>query len=248
MAITACSLGRRRRGSSRGPRDDGFTLVELICAMFLFAVVLALISSATLSMVRSLRKEQGQSDNLDGARKAIELLDHQVSYANAVSQPGTTSTGQYIEFQILNQLSPTSTVSPTASGYIASTQTCYQWRLNTVSSLLQYRAWTATTGAATTTTGGWVTEATGAVVSGSTPVFATNAQAYASASATATATATATISPTASTITVTFGVKHGNPSTTTQNAVSLTALNTGGLATTQSVCSPTSVDSGALRP
>ncbi len=221
---------RRRRGAVA---DEGFTLVELLCAMFLFAVVLVLISSATLSMVHSLRKEQGQADNLDGARKALELLDHQTRYANAITQPGlgTSSTAQYIEFQTGNTVTAAFPNPP---------QTCYQWRLNPTTQLLQYRSWPAVASTAAATSGGWQTQLTGAVVSGNTAVFATNALPV--------GTPAAKNGLLHASLTITFGAKHGNPSTTTTNTLTLTAVDTTSLATNTSVCTPSTIDGGADRP
>ena len=232
--------------------DQGFTLVELLCAMFLFAVVLTIISGATISMVHSLRKQQGQSDNLDGSRKALELLDHQVRYANAVAVPGTNAaaTAQYAEFQLGN-------TQP-----VGQPQTCDQWRLDTTTKLMQYRSWPAVAAgvAATTTTGsvsggGWVTQVTGAVQIGSTSVF-TMTQAVAPATS-ATASASPTPTPTASstapqgtnaTLTVTFATVHGVPATSTQNTVTLASVNATTPTTGVAVCAPTSVDGGNYRP
>jgi prepilin-type N-terminal cleavage/methylation domain-containing protein len=241
VAITACTLGARRRCPSDS-HEDGFTLVELLCAMFLFAVVLTIISSATLSMVHTLRKQQGQSDNLDASRKALELLDRQTRYANAITQPGANAAGtaQYIEFQTGN--------APTAA-IPAPPQTCYQWRLDSTTKSLQYRTWPAVASNAAATATAWNSQVIGAVAPAGTPVFETNAQPAPGAAAAQTPLASAPgVQSTHASVQVSFAVVHGHPSASTQNQVTLTAVDTTGLTTASAVCTPTSISGGTDRP
>ncbi len=221
----------RLRSRSRDP-DEGFTLVELMVAMFLFAVVLALVASATVVMARSLRKQQAQSDNLDGSRKVINLLDRQVRYANAITQPGpnTAGTATYVEWQTGDTNQP---------------QTCYQWKLDSASGVLAYRTWPATTMVATA----WNNEAFGAVAIAGTPVFQTTADPGPTGTATATPTASASAGPIVTShaaLTITFGLTHGSPVTTTKSAVTLAAIGTTGTATPANTCAVVKSAGGAV--
>lgn len=218
---------RERLRDRRG--EDGFTLVELLVSIFLFAIVLALVASATLVMEHGLRKSQGQSDNLDASRKVLLLLDRQVRYANAITQPGVgaTPTASYIEWQ---------------SGDTNQPQTCTQWRYDSAGATLAYRTWQVptVTGASVTPTG-WVPEAFGVSKVGSTSVFATTALPVGTATPPGTTANHASVS-------VVFAVKHGaQPSTTSASQVTLTAVNTAGIATLKTVCNQT-LTTGALRP
>lgn len=207
--------------------EDGFTLVELLVSMMIFVIVLTLVFSGTMVMEHALRKAQGQSDNLDASRKVIQLLDRQVRYANAITQPGVgaTPTSTYIEWQ---------------SGDTDQPQTCTQWRFDSAAGTLGYRTWAVPTtqGGAVTATA-WVNEAFGVAAVSGTPVFSTTAQPVATATPTPTATASGGLLTSVShaEVTVTFTIRHGgNPSTTSKSQVSLTAVNTDGTATGQAVC------------
>ena len=197
---------------------EGFTLVELLVSMFLFVIVLALVASATLVMEHGLRKSQGQSDNLDASRKVLLLLDRQVRYANAITQPGVgaTPTATYVEWQ---------------SGDTNQQQTCTQWRFDSAAGTLAYRTWPVptVTGAPVTPTG-WVTEAFGVSRVGSAPVFTTTALPVGAVVPSGTTASHASVS-------VAFALKHGaRPSTTSASQVTLTAVNTTSLATPSAVC------------
>ena len=68
-------------------RTAGFTLVELVVAMGLFAVLLAVLMSAIIGMIGNLRKTQGIADASGQARVAFDRLDRQLRYATAVNRP-----------------------------------------------------------------------------------------------------------------------------------------------------------------
>lgn len=210
-----CAIRERLRSRQA---DDGFTLVELLVSMFLFLIVLALVASATLVMEHGLRKSQGQSDNLDASRKVLLLLDRQVRYANAITQPGVgaTPTATYIEWQ---------------SGDTNQPQTCTQWRYDSAGATLAYRTWQVpTVTGATVTPTAWVTEAFGVTKVGSTPVFTTTALPVNTAAPSGTTANHASVS-------VAFAVTHGaRPSTTSATQVTLTAVNTTGIVTLAAVC------------
>lgn len=205
----------------REPAESGFTLVELLVSMMLFAVVLAMVTSGMIVMQKGLRKAQGQTDNLDASRAVIELLDRQVRYANTITQPGAGTSGDtYVEWR---------------TGDTGQPQTCTQWRFDPTAQTLSYRSWAATSPPGTPTA--WATKATNVVQSGSAPLFTTTALPVGQAQAAANNSIHASL-------TVVFAIRHGvNPSTTSKSQVTLTAINTknavpstGGLETAQAVC------------
>lgn len=199
----AGSARRRRRGG-----DDGFTMVELLVSMFLFALVLTLISSAVLVMVHSLRKQQGQSDDLDAGRKVVTLLDHQVRYANTVRAVSTTGTATYIAWQTGDTNQP---------------QSCTLWRFDSAAQTLAYKTWdivTSTNGA--TNVSAWHPEAFNVVTIGAQPVFST--------------TPTSAVANTHTQASFVFGIKNGNPSTVSTNQVTLTAINSIDASASTSAC------------
>jgi prepilin-type N-terminal cleavage/methylation domain-containing protein len=230
---------RIARWFSPRQEDKGFTLMELLIAMGLFAVVMTLVSGAMIVMYHDVGKQQGQSNDLDGLRKATDLLDFQVRYANAISQPGVGATGTatYVEWQTGNGGQP---------------QTCTQWRLDSSTSLLQYRTWPVSLSTAPVPTA-WVTELVGAQAIPGTAIFATSALAPgATVSPTPTATTTASATPSSSStghadLVIAFADKHGNPSTVTQTYLTLAAQNTSGTATSSAVCNQT-LSTGVTRP
>jgi prepilin-type N-terminal cleavage/methylation domain-containing protein len=193
--MTRALRSLRKRG------DEGYTLTELLVSMTIFALLLALVTAATMQMFGSLRRQTGQTDNLENSRKVIGLLDKQVRYANGINTPATGSDGAfYVEFQVGNQ---------------DQQQYCYQWRWVSSTSSLEYRTWDPSLNNPGTATNlsAWHPEGNGISKSGSTPVFSITA----STSATA---------PAHQFLTVTFVSTHGKPAKSTTSQVSLTALNT----------------------
>jgi prepilin-type N-terminal cleavage/methylation domain-containing protein len=116
------------RSKHQGLDDQGFTLVELLATAALFSVFLLIFGAAVDVMYKDVRKQQGSSDGLDANRKAVQLLDKQIRYANAVTNPGLGTDGNpYVEWR---------------SGNTGQSQTCTQWRLNQTTHFLQWRTWT----------------------------------------------------------------------------------------------------------
>jgi prepilin-type N-terminal cleavage/methylation domain-containing protein len=206
-----------RSFTSRRAEDSGVSLVETIVAMMIFAIILTVITASIVTMLKQQRKQTSQTDDLNAARNVIEMLDHQVRYANALTTPGTGTDGStYVEFR---------------SGYDDLQQTCTQWRYVPTSGAMQYRTWLPPlTGSGSVTAGSWSTAGTGFTVVGTTPIFSI-------APPTTTSSGTQTAQTNADThyqLTVTFNVSSGSPSVTSQSQVTITAINS-----TRSPISPT---------
>lgn len=201
---------RRLVGRVRHPdrTESGFTMVELLVSMFLFALVMALISSAVLVMFHSLRKQQGQADDLDAGRKVVTLLDHQVRYANTVRSVSTSGTATYIAWQTGDTNQP---------------QSCTLWRFDSAAKTLAYKTWDIVISTNTATdVSAWHPQAFNVVTIGSQPVFST--------------TPTSTVANTHTQASFVFGIKNGNPSTVSANQVTLTAINTADASASPSAC------------
>jgi Tfp pilus assembly protein PilW len=152
------ATARRRLRNS----DEGTSLIELLVVMIVFTMILAIITSAIITMQRQTQTETGQANNLDASRKVIELLDHSVRYANAITAPGTGTDGSYyVEWQ---------------TGNDGQQQTCTQWRYVPASGAMQWRTWQPPlTPPATVTPTAWATAAIGMSKVGATPIFVVGA-------------------------------------------------------------------------
>jgi type II secretory pathway pseudopilin PulG len=189
---------RRLHVDSDGERGD--TLIETLIVMIIFTMVLGIITSAIVVMMKQVDKQSGLADNLGNARKAIETLDGQIRFANAITTPGTGASGdQYVEFQSLE------------TDVTGQPEVCTQWRYDVASSSIQYRTWqvpTTTPAVVIPTT--WITTALTASPVGSTPIFALlNNSAPSSHQS----------------VTVDFQVTDGAPPQSSADEVSLTAIN-----------------------
>jgi type II secretory pathway component PulJ len=135
--------------------DAGTTMAEVVVGMTIMAVFMTMFTTSVLVMYRSINRVTSASETASQLNVAFVRMDKQVRYATAISTPGTTSTGWYVELQ-------TTTTGATV---------CTQFRVNSASQQLQRRQWTVVNGTATTLTS-WLPSASfvtnGAVISGST--------------------------------------------------------------------------------
>ncbi len=110
-------------------RDDaGVTLVEMVVAMGIMMIFLAIFTGAMVMMSKSETKARSVSDTSTQLNVAFLWLDRNVRYASALTAPGTTSGNFYLE------------LSNTGSG----SQVCTQVRLNAATHKLERRSWTVT--------------------------------------------------------------------------------------------------------
>ncbi|MBI2454430.1 MAG: prepilin-type N-terminal cleavage/methylation domain-containing protein [Parcubacteria group bacterium] len=72
--------------------DRGFTLVELIVAIAVFATVVTVVSSIFVSSVGSQRKNVNNQDVLDNARYVLETMGRSIRQSVIVTGNGTGST------------------------------------------------------------------------------------------------------------------------------------------------------------
>jgi prepilin-type N-terminal cleavage/methylation domain-containing protein len=114
----------------RGRTDDsGFTLVELLVAMGIFSVLLAVFAASMTSFSRSTVRTFRTSDQSSQSRTVFDLFDKQVRSASAITQPGLGTSGLNWYVEYLNDA-----VVPSK---------CTQWVLRTDTHTVAVRSWTS---------------------------------------------------------------------------------------------------------
>ncbi len=105
------------------------TLVELIVAMGIFTVVIAVFMSGVVVMTKDTARAQSVADAGDEVRRVFQRLDKEVRYASAINMPGTGTSGAYYVEYLMTAVE-------------AGTQpTCIQWRYVPSSGTVQRRSW-----------------------------------------------------------------------------------------------------------
>lgn len=144
-------MRQARRGQSA--RDAGFGLPELLVAMLIFAILLAVVGKTVMAMTTSLNKTQSLAAAADQNRSAFDHFEQQLRSATDVNRPvvvadtvsGHTGNEMYLEFQDMD---------------VNANPVCHQWRYVTFSHTLQERHWAASA-MAPTNANGYTTVATG---------------------------------------------------------------------------------------
>jgi Tfp pilus assembly protein PilW len=190
---------RRRLTNS----DEGTTLVEMLVVTIIFTLILAIITSAIITMDKQSQRENGLANNLDASRKVLTMLDHSVRYANAITLPGTGTDGSYyVEWQ---------------TGNAGQQQTCTQWRYVPTGGKVQFRSWLVPlTTPATVTATGWATAALNITQVGATPIWSIPSGTKSSTSSTA---------DTKEQLAVQFTSTSGQPPSSSTSQITLTAIN-----------------------
>jgi type II secretory pathway pseudopilin PulG len=205
----------------RATKDAGDSLIETMIVMVIFTLILGIITSAIVSMMRQVDKQSGLADTLGNSRKAIEVLDGQVRFANAITTPTTVASGdRYVEFRTIQN---------------DQTQLCTQWRYHVATSALQYRTWQPPASPpGTVTPTGWLTTALSVTAVTGVPVFSFTPPP---------GTTLPTPSPGANiplphqSLYVDFVTSDGAPKQSSSSQVGITAINsTLGAATNNTIC------------
>jgi len=119
-----------------GSEESGFTLVELLAAMVIFSIFLAILLSSVIGIARATGRAQLLAQSSSAVLVVFQGLDRQIRYANAINFPGTGSSGaRYVEFRT------------GADSSSAGVVTCTQWRFVPSTKLIQSRQWPDVTGA-----------------------------------------------------------------------------------------------------
>jgi prepilin-type N-terminal cleavage/methylation domain-containing protein len=114
--------------AARRGDDSGLTIVELLVAMGIFGVLLAIFSSAMMSLSKATVRTLQRSTQTSESRTIFDLFDKQVRSASAVNSAGLGTSGLnwYVEYK----------------NEIAVPTTCTQWVLRTDTDTLAFRTYT----------------------------------------------------------------------------------------------------------
>jgi type II secretory pathway pseudopilin PulG len=105
-------------------------MVELVVAMSIFSIVIAIYFSALISMSKTTVRAQDSVDASNALRATFNVLDHQVRYGSSINRPGQGASGAwYVELE--------ATDLPQNAFPM-----CYQWRLDPATHVLSTRTWT----------------------------------------------------------------------------------------------------------
>ena len=111
--------------------EAGFSLVELLVAMVIFAIFVAVILTSIVAISRSAVRTQLVGESTNSTLVVFGSLDRQVRYSDSINYPGVGPSGnRYVEFRV--------PAASTAGGLLA---ICYQWRFSPVNSRLESRRW-----------------------------------------------------------------------------------------------------------
>lgn len=114
--------------------EDGMTLLEVIVAMGIFMIFMAVILTTTVTLAQSTTRARLTAEASNSALVVFGYFDRQARYADAINFPGAGVSGaRYVEFR---------TLGPTT----ASAATCTQWRFVPSLSRMESRSWTDAAG------------------------------------------------------------------------------------------------------
>ncbi len=121
-----------RHGVLARPRgaQAGFTLIELMVAMLVFSIFLAIVVTSILGLTRSASRIQVAAVSSNQELAVFASLDRQIRYADGVNPQGSGAVNKYIEFRTPSDSTPTHTT------------VCTQWRYNPTAQTISSRTWT----------------------------------------------------------------------------------------------------------
>lgn len=78
---------RIRRVRDLGRNDQGMTLTEMLVSMIVFAIAMAMITSATILVMRTTDDAQQSAQTVTELRQAVAVIDRQVRSGNVLFSP-----------------------------------------------------------------------------------------------------------------------------------------------------------------
>ncbi len=115
------------RRTEHASREAGTTMAELVTAMALMTVFMTIFTASVSIMYKSINKVTSLADSTSQLNQAFVRLDHEVRYSAAISTPGTTAKGWYVELKTTTtgsivctqlQITPTATITGQPSGQL----------------------------------------------------------------------------------------------------------------------------------
>jgi prepilin-type N-terminal cleavage/methylation domain-containing protein len=120
--------GGGRRDSERA--SSGFTIIELMVAMMIFSIFLAIITTSVLALTRSSSRIQVAAVSTNQELAVFQRFDRAIRYADGINGQGTGTSGDtYIEFRTPSDSTP--------SGLTM----CTQWRYDPIAATVASRTW-----------------------------------------------------------------------------------------------------------
>ncbi|WP_175987805.1 prepilin-type N-terminal cleavage/methylation domain-containing protein [Microbacterium tenebrionis] len=128
------------RGYER-EHERGYSLIELIIAMGIFSIFLAMFIGGIVAVSRATNDARTDAQTSSAIGISLQRLERSVRYADAINRPGTVGHRAYVEWR-------TSAVSASSG-----VETCSQLRYNSDDGTVALRTWKASASPATGTWG-----------------------------------------------------------------------------------------------
>ncbi|WP_159078208.1 PulJ/GspJ family protein [Salinibacterium hongtaonis] len=126
----------RRAHEGLRSEQSGFTLIEMVVAVGIFAIFMSLFLSAVIGLTRGTTQAKLNAETSSEVLIVFRAMDRQVRYADAINFPGVGSSGaKYVEFR-----------TPSSSSVSGLTM-CTQWRFTPAKGTMESRQWQDIAGA-----------------------------------------------------------------------------------------------------
>lgn len=123
--------------TARRESDAGFTLIELMVAMGLFAIFLSILATAAVAFAGASTDARIDAQSSSSIGVAFQRIQRTVRYGDSINYPGTVSTRAYVEWHTTAQSSSTGVA------------TCTQLRYDSTTGVVSIRSWPDTAAAST---------------------------------------------------------------------------------------------------
>jgi prepilin-type N-terminal cleavage/methylation domain-containing protein len=112
-------------------RESGFTIIELMVAMMVLGIFLAIVTTSVVALTRGATKIQVAAVSSSQELAVFSRLDHAIRYADGVNAQGTGSPSgdSYFEFRVPSDSTPNNLTM------------CTQWRYDPASATIAMRQW-----------------------------------------------------------------------------------------------------------
>ena len=114
----------------RTPNQQGFTLIEMMISVSIFAVFVAIFIASVVGLARGTTAARVTAESSSGVLTVFQNIDRQVRWSDAINRPGSGSSGStYVEFEL------------PASSSADNTTRCVQYRYDPSQGTIASRSW-----------------------------------------------------------------------------------------------------------